>query len=60
MLGIENLKKQTGTTSASITNRMQEMEERISGVEDSIVEIDMSVKENTKTKKFIIQNVQEI
>ena len=44
----------------NITNRMQEMEERISGVEETIVEIDMSVTENTKTKTDITQNVQEI
>ena len=35
-LEMENLGKRTGTTDASITNRIQEMEERISGVEDSI------------------------
>jgi prefoldin subunit 5 len=35
-LGIENLGKKSGTIDASITNRIQEMEERISGAEDSI------------------------
>ena len=38
-LEMENLGKRTGTTDASITNRIQEMEERISGIED----IDTSV-----------------
>ena len=36
------------TTEASITNRIQEMEERISGVEDTIEEIDSSVKNKAK------------
>ncbi|EGW04030.1 Putative transposase element L1Md-A101/L1Md-A102/L1Md-A2 [Cricetulus griseus] len=36
MLEIEKLGKRSGTTDVSITNRIQEMEERISGVEDSL------------------------
>ncbi|KAL6046108.1 hypothetical protein STEG23_023652 [Scotinomys teguina] len=56
----ENLTKQTGTTDKSITNRMQEMEQRISDAEDTIEKIDSSVKENTKAKKVITQNIQEI
>ena len=47
---MENLGKLIGTTDASITNRIQEMEERISGIEDVIKEIDTSVKENIKSK----------
>ena len=39
-LEMENLGKQTGITDASITNRIQEIEERISGVEDTIEEIE--------------------
>ena len=42
---MENLGKWSGTTDASINNRIQEMEERISGAEDTIEEIDLSVKE---------------
>lgn len=38
ILEIENLRKTTGTTNISITNRIQEMEERVSGVEDMIEE----------------------
>ncbi|KAL6089685.1 hypothetical protein STEG23_026096 [Scotinomys teguina] len=57
MLEIEKQSKQSGNTDASITNRIQEMEDRISNVEDTI---DSSVKENTKSKKVITQNVQEI
>jgi predicted nucleic acid-binding Zn-ribbon protein len=48
-LEIENL-------DASISNRIQEMEERISGAEDSIENIGTS----TKCKKFQTQNIQEI
>jgi predicted nucleic acid-binding Zn-ribbon protein len=36
ILEIENLGKKSGTMDASISNRIQEMEERISGAEDSI------------------------
>lgn len=56
----KNLGKKTGTTEVSITNRLQEMEERISGVEDTMEEIDVSVKENVKSKKSLTQTVQEI
>jgi prefoldin subunit 5 len=35
---IENLGKKSGTIEASISNRIQEMEERISDAEDSIRE----------------------
>ncbi|KAL6082496.1 hypothetical protein STEG23_002745 [Scotinomys teguina] len=59
-LEMDNLSKLTGTTDASITNRTQEVEDRISGIEDTIEEIDISVKENTKAKKVITQNFQEI
>ena len=36
------------------------MEVRKSGVEDMIEEINLSVKENEKSKKFMTQNIQEI
>ena len=36
------------------------MENRISGVEDTIEEIDTSVKENVKSKKFLAKNTWEI
>jgi hypothetical protein len=39
---------------------MQEIEERISGTEDNIENIDTKVKENAKGKKLPIQNIQEI
>ena len=44
----------------SISNRIQEMEERISGAEDSIENISTTIKENTKCKKILTQNIQEI
>ena len=35
----------------SITNSRQEIEERLSGIEDTVEEIDTTVKENSKCKK---------
>ena len=43
-LEIENLGKRSGDIDASITNRIQEIEERISGIEDTIEDIDTTVK----------------
>ena len=57
-LEIETLGKRYGTIDASISNRIQEMEERISGAEDSIE--NTTIKENTKCKKILTQNIQEI
>jgi hypothetical protein len=54
ILKMENLRKRTGTTDASTTNRIQEMEERISGVEDT------SVNQIVTSKKFLTQNIQKI
>jgi prefoldin subunit 5 len=45
---IENLGKKSETIDASISNRTQEMEERISYVEDSIENMDITNKENAK------------
>jgi predicted nucleic acid-binding Zn-ribbon protein len=44
---IETIGKKSGTIDASINNRIQEMEERISGAEDSIENIGTTIKENT-------------
>lgn len=44
----------------SITNGMQEMEERISGIEDTIKETDTSAKENVKCNKFLTKKNPEI
>jgi TolA-binding protein len=43
-LEIENLGKKSGTIDVSITNRIQEMEDRISGAEDSIENMDTTIK----------------
>jgi predicted nucleic acid-binding Zn-ribbon protein len=47
-LEIEKLGKKSGTTDVSIRNRIQKMEERISGAEDSIENICITINENTK------------
>jgi chromosome segregation ATPase len=60
MLEIETLGKKSGTIDASISNRIQEMEERISGAEDSIKHISKTIKDNAKCKKILTQNIQEI
>jgi hypothetical protein len=52
--------KKSGTIDAIISDRIQEMEERISGVEDSIEYVDRTIKENAKCKKILTQNIQEI
>jgi hypothetical protein len=59
-LEVENLGRRSGVIDASITNRKQEIEERISGAENTIENIDTIVKENTKCKKLLTQNIQEI
>ena len=59
-LEIENRGKRSGIIDASITNRIQEIEERISGAEDTIENIDTTVKENAKCTKLLTQNIQEI
>ena len=53
-LEIENLGRKSGDIDASITNRMQEIEERISGTDDTIEKIDTTVKENEKCKNLLI------
>jgi chromosome segregation ATPase len=59
-LEIETLGKKSGTIDASINNRIQEMEDRISGEEDSIENMGTTIKENAKCKKILTQNIQEI
>jgi chromosome segregation ATPase len=59
-LEIENLRKRSGAIDASINNRIQEIVERISGAEDSIENMDTTMKENLKCKKILTQNIQEI
>jgi TolA-binding protein len=59
-LEIEILGKKSGNIDESISNRIQEMEERISGAEDSIENIRTTIKENARCKKILTQNIQEI
>ena len=59
-LDMENLGKQTETTESSITNRIQEIEERISDSEDTIEKLNALTKENSKSNKFSSQNIQEM
>jgi uncharacterized coiled-coil protein SlyX len=59
-LEIENLGKRSEDIDARITNRIKEIEESLSGAEDTIENIDTTVTENTKCKKLLTQNIQEI
>ena len=54
---IENLGERSRVIGASITNRIQEIEERISGAEDTIENINTTVKENAKCKTLLTQNI---
>lgn len=49
-LEMRNSGTQTGTSEASLINRIQEMEEWISGSEDKIEEMDSIIKENVNIK----------
>ena len=60
LLEIETLGKKSGTIDVRVSNRIQEMEERISGAEDSIENLGTTIKENEKCKKILTQNIQEI
>ena len=54
---LENLGKRLGVIDASITNRIQEIEERLSGAEDTIENTYTTVNENAKFKKLLTQNI---
>ena len=60
ILEMENLGEKAEITDASIANRIQKLEVRISGVEDTIEQIVISVKEIVKFKEFLTQNIQDI
>ena len=49
---MNNLETQAEAPEASLTNRIQEMEEKISGMEDAVEEMDALVKENVRTKNL--------
>jgi predicted nucleic acid-binding Zn-ribbon protein len=59
-LEIENLGKRSGVIEASITNRIQEIKDKISGADNTIENTDTTMKENAKCKKLLTQNIQEI
>jgi uncharacterized coiled-coil protein SlyX len=59
-LVIETIGKKSGTIDTNISNRIQEMEEKISGAEDSIENICTTIKENAKCRKILSRNIQEI
>jgi hypothetical protein len=59
-LNIETLGKKSGTIDVSISNRIHEMDERLSGTENSIKKMGTSIKEYAKCKKIQTQNNKEI
>ena len=59
-LEIEILGKKSEVIDISITNRIRDMEERISGEEDSIESMKTTIKEHTKFQNILTQNIQEI
>ena len=59
-LELESLGKRSGVIGASITNRIQEIKERLSGAESTVGNIDTTIKENTKCKTLLTQNIHEI
>jgi archaellum component FlaC len=60
ILELQNQGKRSGVIDGTITNRMQEVEERISGAEDTIENIDTTVKGNAKSQNLLTPNIQEI
>jgi len=44
---------------ASMTSRIQKIEQRISGTENTIENINTTLKENAKCKKLLVQSIQE-
>ena len=56
---MENLGKRAGVTDANITNRIQETEHRISGVEDTTEDFNITVKENTRSKRFYLKSFKK-
>ena len=59
MLEIEKGREQKSQMQASPAE-YQQIEERLSRAEDTIENIDTTVKESTKCKKLLTQNIQEI
>jgi hypothetical protein len=55
-LEIENFGKRSGDIDTSITNRIQEIEERMSDAENTRENIGTTVKENAKCKKLLLKH----
>ena len=55
-LDMQNLGKVTETKETSITNRIKEIEKRISDTDDNTEEINSLIKEQNKCNKFLTQN----
>lgn len=53
-------KKSTQSLEASLVNRTEETEERLSSLEDKVDVVDSSVKENVNSKSIQTQKIQEI
>jgi hypothetical protein len=53
-------KKSTQSLEASLVNRPEETEERLSSLEDKVDVVDSSVKENVNSKSIQTQKIQEI
>ena len=58
-LEMETLRKKSWITDVGIINGIQEIEERISGVEDTVEEINETVKENLKHKNLLTQSIRD-
>lgn len=52
---MKNIGTETRASKESLSNRIQEMEERLSGLQDTIEEMDTFVKENVKSKTYLAQ-----
>lgn len=57
---MKNLGSQTKASEVIFTNRAEDTEEGISGIEDKVKDMDTSVKQNLKLTKILGQNIQEI
>jgi hypothetical protein len=59
-LEMDNLEKWSRITNVSITNRIQETEERVLGLEDTLEDIDTTAKIFSKHKMLLTQNIQVV
>lgn len=57
---MKNLGIQTGTSNAGLTHRIQEIKDRNENFKHKVEKLDILVKENTKSKTVLAQNIQEI